>query len=294
MKKDLIFFGESGLTSTSANFVANMAKEYVSNLTSDLENIDFLCIEAQLIGTDNHHVLQRGADKEELQDIPNKLNIIAKAKSLIAWLREAIKARDNLVKETESVSIGDYCKMTGKDVPICPEKEDELTEEDLIGELSIKDRNRYFTLEAKCAVLGKYIHPSGAFALKRKELSDSIKHEHKIDGTGRDAIIRTYFPSVERQDVEDMFFKLQTEHRETQAEFNSIKFKIEKALTEDIIKKQEEYKVRYIAYKNTVLALEEELKEWKLREVQNISALKIIIPNDLKDIYDVISQLKNK
>lgn len=294
MKKDLIFFGENGLTSTSANFVANMAKEYVSNLTSDLENIDFLNVEAQLMGTDNHHVLQRGADKEELQDIPNKLNIIAKAKSLIAWLREAIKARDNLVKEAENVSIADYCKMVGKDVPICPEKENELTEEDLIGELSIKDRNRYFTLEAKCAALGKYIHPSGAFALKRKELNDSIKHEHKIDGTGRDAIIRTYLPSVERQDVEDMFFKLQTEHRETQAEFNSIKFKIEKALTEDRIKKQQEYKVRYNAYKNAVLALDEELKEWKLREVQNISALKIIIPNDLKDIYDVISQLKNK
>lgn len=294
MKKDLIFFGGSGLTSTSANFVANMAKEYVSNLTSDLENIDFLSVEAQLMGNDNHHVLQRGADEKELQDIPNKLNIIAKAKSLIAWLREAIKARDNLVKEAENVSIADYCKMTGKDVPIYPEKEDELTEEDLIGELSIKDRNRYFTLEAKCAVLGKYIHPSGTFALKRKALSDSIKHEHKIDGTGRDAIIRTYIPSVERQDVEDMFFKLQTEHRETQAEFNSIKFKIEKALTEDRIKKQEDYKVRYNAYKNAVQALEEELKEWKLKEVQNISALKIIIPNDLKDIYDVISQLKNK
>ena len=34
MEKDLIFFGESGLTSTSAGHVANLAKEYIALIDS--------------------------------------------------------------------------------------------------------------------------------------------------------------------------------------------------------------------------------------------------------------------
>ena len=291
MKKDLIFFGEGGLTSTSANHMANMAKEYVANLQKDLENIDFVNISAALMGTKDSQVLQEGTTKEELNDVPTMLENIAKANAFIAWLREAIKARASLIKEVENFCLEEYCTMVGKEMPHYPEEPVEISEDSLIGELNIKERNRYYALEAKCAVLGKYIHPNGTFSQKRGELSNAIKHKHVLIGSGRDGIIKTYTPSVERQEVEDMFFKLQTIHRETQAELNSIKFKIEKQITDGNIKMQEDYKVRYNTYKNEILALENELKEWKFKEVQNISSLKIIIPNDHKEIYDIIQKV---
>lgn len=37
-----VFFGESGLTSTSANHVANLAKEFISSNENYLNNISFI------------------------------------------------------------------------------------------------------------------------------------------------------------------------------------------------------------------------------------------------------------
>ena len=37
MEKDLVFFGEQGLTSTSANHIANLAKEYVAGLEESID-----------------------------------------------------------------------------------------------------------------------------------------------------------------------------------------------------------------------------------------------------------------
>ena len=47
MQKDLVFFkkeGEEGvaLTSTSANHIANMAKEYIQGMETQLNNVSFL------------------------------------------------------------------------------------------------------------------------------------------------------------------------------------------------------------------------------------------------------------
>ena len=38
MQKDKIYFGENGLTSTSANHIANLAKEYYQTLRNFLTN----------------------------------------------------------------------------------------------------------------------------------------------------------------------------------------------------------------------------------------------------------------
>lgn len=50
MQKDLVFFkkeGEEGvaLTSTSANHIANMAKEYIQGMETQLNNVSFLNVE---------------------------------------------------------------------------------------------------------------------------------------------------------------------------------------------------------------------------------------------------------
>lgn len=51
MQKDLVFFkkeGEEGvaLTSTSANHIANMAKEYIQGMETQLDNVSFLNVYA--------------------------------------------------------------------------------------------------------------------------------------------------------------------------------------------------------------------------------------------------------
>lgn len=46
-----VFFGENGLTSTSANHIANLAKEFISTNENYLNNISFVNCAIGLIGT---------------------------------------------------------------------------------------------------------------------------------------------------------------------------------------------------------------------------------------------------
>ena len=94
MKKDMIFFSKegNGLTSTSANHIANLAKEMVREIETTLANLTLYSTSVALIGSDSVNILSEGDNADALRDVRSDLHTIAKANSLIAWLREAIKA----------------------------------------------------------------------------------------------------------------------------------------------------------------------------------------------------------
>lgn len=291
MKKDEIFFSESGLTSTSANHIANLAKEQVRLLEESLNQAEFVNIECGLIGSSSRSEIQEGVDKDFLDSLDNCLIKIAGAKSLIAWLREAIKARKRLLDEVDAQTSYSYCEMNNIEYPEKPVLETAITEDDYVSELSVKERNRYYHLETICAVIGKYIHPDGRLADKRQELNKAISHKHRVDGTGRDAIIYTYIPSVSIDDVDSTFFQLQSKHREYQKELNSIKYKIEKAVSDDETNKRAEYRKALEKYNAEMAEIQAKLAEWKAVESQRISALKIVIPISLLPVYESIEAL---
>lgn len=226
-------------------------------------------------------------DNNFLSSIEENLNKIAKAKSLIAWLREAIKARERLLKEVDHTDYTQVCN----EIPEKPLIEIPMTEDKYLSTLNVKERNRYYFLETMCSTIGKYIHPDGRFAEKRKELNTALKHRHKVSGSGRDAIIYSYSSSISVMDVEEKFFALQAKHREYQAELNSIKYKMEKAITDDTIQKRAVYKEALRKYNAEMSEITAKLVKWKGEESQRISSLKIVIPNDLQDIYQEISAL---
>ena len=111
MKKDLIFFGEQGLTQTSANHIANLAKETIAQYESTFNGLSFIDVEAQLIGTNTKNTLNKGV--QSIESFENTLMIIAKYKSLIAWFREAIKARERLYIEIKNLDTDEYAKEKG-------------------------------------------------------------------------------------------------------------------------------------------------------------------------------------
>ena len=98
MEKNKVYFGEQGITSTSANNYANKAKEYVKKLTKELENIEFYSTFVNVIGNNasNSECLRVGQHKEYLDSLEDKIKDIAEANSLIARLREAIKAKEEI------------------------------------------------------------------------------------------------------------------------------------------------------------------------------------------------------
>ena len=296
MQQDLVFFkkeGEEGvaLTSTSANHIANLAKEFIQDIETRLNSMCFYNAEVALIGSATANTIQNGGDIKLLGSLPRLLNDVAQAKSLIAWLREGIKTKDALVKNILSFSIGDFCKLQGIDKPKEPEMGHILTEEEYYTSLPIKERNRYYELETEAAVIGSCVHPRGPLSNARKELSDKIQHPHSVSGIGRDALIYTYTPTVTVEELDTVFFELQKKHRETQAQLNSMKYNCEQAINESTNKANSEYEAAFKLYQTELSSLYASFQTWRAEKTQEYNKLKIVVPNSLLGIYNTISSL---
>lgn len=297
MQKDLVFFkkeGEEGvaLTSTSANHIANLAKEYIQGVETQLNNICFFNAEVALVGSvGGASTIQTGESLEVLDSLQSLLEGVAQAKSLIAWLREGIKAKENLMKDLQTISLEDWCKENGIAKPEAPNYGHVLTEIEYYISLPIKERNRYYQLETEAAVLGKYIHPDGHLSDARKELKDKLQHPHKVDGKGRDALIYTYTPTVDVAEIDNVFFELQKKYREIQAQLNAIKYNCKQAINESTNKVNTEYMAASQKYQAELKDVLGAFKTWKDEKSQEYSKLKIVIPHSLMGIYNTINSL---
>lgn len=243
MEKDMIFFSTDGkgLTSTSANHVANMAKEMIRSHTSELEELRFYSTDVALIGDSNTNRLVNGVDNEMVTAVVDKLFRIARAKSLIAWLREGIKAKESLIEKTQDLTLEDYAKNEGIELEKEPKPEVSMTDDDYIATLSLKERCRYYEIETLASTLGKEIHPGGSFAEARDSLLKKLERPHSVSGEGRDTLIYSYNASVDIQTVEDVFFKLQKLYREAQADVNTRKHECHKVVSETNIARNADY-----------------------------------------------------
>ena len=292
MKKDEIFFGKYGLTSTSANHISNLAKEFIQQQQTLLDSIKLYDTTVRLISESSSAPYSRGMNEDEFRRIPQVLNEIAEATSLIAWLREALKAKDRLKEECRRYSLEEYCKDNSLEMPVQPEGYEEMSEDEYYGTLSIKERNRYYQLETIASVIGKFIHPNGPFGKARKDLMDKTNNPVSISGNGRDTVLFNYTPSITDNDVvEEVFFELQSQHRNAQAALNSIKFGCEKALQDYEAEQTARYNKEYAEYATAYRELNNMFQEYRLKRTKEIGNLKIIIPDSLKEIYDRISSL---
>lgn len=294
MEKNMVFFGENGLTSTSANHIANMAKEYITNIEEQLNDVVFYDTKVSLIGGDDT-VTKHGIDTLALTNIPKMIETIMDAKCLCAWIREAIKHKDNMINKINRIDITEY--MQENNIEVVNKKPDApvmLTDNDIINELPIKERNHYYEVKTNAAVIGKFIHNGMPISVARKNLCDVIQNETKIVGTGRDAMIYKYVPTVSSEDVDDMFFKLQKMHRSYQAEFNKIAHEITEEKTKRNLELMSDYNDKLAKYNHEIEELMNQMKIWKAEEANRISQLKIVIPDKLKGIYEFMNNLGKK
>ena len=156
------FFGENGITATSANHICNVAKEYYTTLENELNNINFVEESISLIGSSAKTISKVANGKEMLKDIDITLSTIADCKSLIAYLREAIKRKEELTKSIPDLqALVDFRNTM-------PVMEKVITRDDVIASWDIKQLNHYLTLQTKCAVFGSAVH-SNALNTARKQ-----------------------------------------------------------------------------------------------------------------------------
>jgi hypothetical protein len=291
--KNKVFFDENGVTSTSANHIANIAKEYVQQLQNENDGVNCLDCKVSLMTSNDAKTIAYGAKPEILNKIPENLQKITEANSLIAWLREAIKAKTAEMDSVSSMEFDDYLKAENIDSPVRPEKKDYgfVEFDDILATLTIKEREEYYGLETKCAVIGKFIHPDCSFSKARTELQQKILQPVTVQGEGQNAMIYEYFPSIEQKDVEELFFNLQNEHRNAQASLNGIKYKIQQKVDETNQRAHNRLSADTAAYNNIHKKLQIDFNAYRERKGVELSKLKIVIPNTLEKVFEILNKI---
>lgn len=286
MKKDYIFFGEKGLTATQANRDADFAKLAYTNEESYLASISFINQNVETIDGTNTKNLEFGLTDTSL--IEDTVERIGNLKSLCAWLREAVAAHQRLLNEVTSYSFADYLADNQITLPAAPVCEKVITEDDVIAEFDVKKRNRYYYLEAMAATIGQFVHKNGSIDLARKNYYEKLRKPRSTSGEGLNTLIYTYTPSIDKEEIEKMFYSLQQKHTKFQSELNSIKSEIQSRITNDCIDKNSKYESEMKEYKAKEMVYFSEYNTWKVKEQKRIASLRIIIPNALQEIYNEV------
>lgn len=293
MHKHMTFFAPNGvgLTSTSANHIANLAKEMIRNLELKVESLTLYSTRVTLIGDNGSMVISKGVEIDELKDIVDMLHRIAEAKSLIAWLREGIKAKEEMLEKYEYYTIEKYAKEKGIILIEKPEPATPLTKDEYIAQLTPAERCRFYSIETLASTLGKAIHPGGAFAQAREMLYQREKKPNEVTGSGRDTLFYSYEPSIDKDSVEAVYFNLQKQYREAQAKVNEMLHVQKKAVADSELKSRADYAKELSAWNAERRDLEAQAAEYVHRRRQEIGELKIMIPDSLRSIYERVSNL---
>ena len=285
MKKNSML-GKDGLTITSANHLANIAKEMYEALVSKLDSLKFYSRDYMLAIAGKTFRVENESEKSELGTLASGLKEIGALKSLIAFLREGIKAKNEMSSDAAFEEHVEELIKSGREDLKKPVAKKEVAFEEELSKLTAEQKARYYALEAKCATIGSFIHPEGAFAKARKDFLEHTKDPIKVMGKGQEAEINTYSSSFTAEEIDAVFFELQKEYRNYQAEFNKLKAEVDEKVAEAN---------REIANDNLAA-----MKLWvDTRKVERtlydteVKALKVVIPQNLRDVYEKVNAVAN-
>lgn len=297
-----VFFakvGDPGLTSTEANFLANIAKEIQEAAAERLNNVRFFNASVAVIGSDNKQLMIAG--NTDLEFIERDLKQQSEMFTFCAWVREAIKLKDQMQRDVMNFSIGEWMEQQGIAVPVQPEYPKipkEVKEQDIIDSWDINKRTKYLRLDTFAAHYGKLIHPNGAYSNARKEAHKAANQPIVKEGTGRDMILYYRDASVPLEEVDARFLQLQDTYRQFEKELNQMKASIKDEINdrtrqsnEEYEKKIDEWKVVNMDYNSKWAELRSQFTVWRTNELERISKLKITIPDNLKATFKVIVEV---
>ena len=293
-----VFFENGFMTSTEAQNICNIAKEAVTNEHERLSAVSFYDTEIASIISPEAFIKTK-ISPNDISWISESLDKIGRYNALNAWLKEAIKAKEEAMDE---VDIMDVTTLDFYEDYIKPEEPtigyDSFDEEKVMSEWSADKLNRYYTLNSEAAVIGKYIHDSGAIAKARKDLVNKMANPSTVSGQGRETIVYKYIPSVDTEVVEGIYMSLLAKHRKLNAELNSLKAEIKETINKKNIEasiafrdKHTEWEHKISEYYSLVKQRDAKINEYKISEKERISKLKINVPASLMDTYKEIKAL---
>ena len=291
-----IYFGEEGMTSTSAQHVSAMANVMVQDTKQHLMGLRLYEKSIRVIGDVECKVEEVN---NTLPEISEGVKQICKANALIAWLREAVKEREKAQQYVQDMTLDKWMELQGIEKPASPVPPmmPKINFQDyktiLDTGLTVKEYNRFVELNSALAVYGEMIHDKGLLTRQKNELARILQNPTEVKESGRDTIITTYKVDVNiGVDLDKLYTELQSEYRKLQAEKNGIEAKFSNLAMDYQTRKMEELKAAKAQYdrdltrvNSELVGIQTQMQEWKKQRLEELAALKIIIPNDLKALY---------
>ena len=293
LEKNKVFFGEKGHTATSLSHLVNIATLQIQEFNSEIENLSFLSKSISLL--DSQHdskTISIGKDIEFLDNIESKINKVGLLKGFIAWVREAVKAKEFETKRLNLYSFNDYINDLKLDVRN-PVYKPDVNADDVISEYNIRIRADYFRLQALASNIGSIIHSDGQFDKAVKKYQHRVNNPIEVTQDGKNTIIVEYAVSISSPDLESRFMHLQKTYREYQAEFNKLQYTIEKEVQQrNIAIKLENAKISQ-EHNAKISSLQSDFELYVMTELKYIQDLKIVLPNAFTEVFNYLNSLTN-
>lgn len=313
-----VFFGDEGLSQTEANHQANMVKEIADGYKRVFANTAAFTEILEYNSTKEVPLDSKKGIKDLRMEAVREGNLYA----LSAWLREAVKAKQNLIDLVRNAPDIDFLQE-GESFPritldeprlINPANPKNWKDEDIIGEFTIAERAEFLMLEAQAAHLGKKLHADGILNKINHELAtfDTYRFHNLADGAGLKAFPVKRVALYAKDDFQKDFFQLQDEHRGFEAKLNWYKARIQNEVTMRNAQAQEEYRkafqdvyseynVKRMEFERHVQDVNKaekmllnEIGQRRLELVKQISAYKIVVPNELKETLAFVQGFQKK
>jgi len=283
------FLGNKGLTSSEANYTANIIKEMCERIKADIGKLTVFSSKIHFNGKESTY-----NEVYKVDNLEQKCLEEGELYALSSWLREAIKAKEQLMSVVQSDCFGIELH---KQLP-SPNLDRLKTEKDILWDLPIDELAEFLSVESKASHVGQKVHPHGIFDDWFKQIKNVPRIQ--IHKENKDYVIELT-QEYQEKDLYEIYFKLQAEYREYEQRVNYYKAKIKNILTEENVAinnsnslKSKEYgeAVNEISLKNSTLTREIENK--RLEKMKEISNLKIIIPNSMQSILDEVQKVGKK
>ena len=300
-----VYFGNEGMTSTTANHYANIAKEMVKRTEKKLYGIKFYQTLISAIGSAEKQLMSQGSS--DISFIDDALREIAEANSFCAWVREAIKEKEAQQLAINRKDLYTWLEEQGIEIkkePEYPDREDDVTEKDVIDTWDINKRCKYLDLEANASTIGNYIHPNKPvknYNDARVKLHSVVNTPVTVEGSGRDTILYYHETTINPDVVDAQFLKMQDLHRSYEKELNAMKAELKETVNTLNQEKCDAYQVKideYYAKIREFNAWQNEMRnkliKWKTSELERLSKIKIVIPKKLNGIFQKVKAVDSK
>ena len=300
-----VYFTDSkeGITSTEGNHLCNIAKELQQAAINRLNSVKFFETRISVIGSNEKQLMSKG--NKSLDFIEEDLQLVASLNAFCAWVREAIKEKEKQQDNIRKLTFDEWIEQFNSTIelptsPKHPSKPSVVSEQFILDSWDIDKRNKYLELEAFASTIGKYIHPNGEYSCAREKAHNAINKPISKEGSGRDTVLYHTTPSINIEDVDNLYMFLQSKHREYEKQLNMMKAEIKESVTKLTVENNQHYenlleiyRKEYSDYNSKLLELRSQYNTWITKTLENISKYKIAIPNNLKETFKLLKEISD-